>query len=194
LGLFGRIDLGEGRRVGVVAGSLEALEFVEGAVEGALDAGFVAGEGVEDAGGGTGVPVEDAGQFLVVVEASVLGFGVRFKVDEAKFEEAGFEAAATDEAPLGHDDLVDEGGFERSGGLELVEEGVAEFVESLIVFAYDDGGLGSEAVFEGIEADGGLAFGGFGAGAVLGIAAVGVDLFFGGHGFLRLLTRRDGAS
>ena len=46
LGLFGRIDLGEGWRVGVVAGSLEALEFVEGAVEGALDAGLVAGEGV----------------------------------------------------------------------------------------------------------------------------------------------------
>jgi hypothetical protein len=46
-------------------------------------------------------------------------------------------------------------------------------------------------MFEGIEANGGLALGGFGAGAVLGIAAIGGDLFIGRHGLLGLLGTED---
>ncbi len=195
LGLFCKIHFGGGlRRVGAPAGGLDALELVEGAVEGALDAGLVAAEGVEDAGRGTGVPAEDVGEFVFVGKADVAVFEVPLAVDEAEIEEAGFDGAAAGEAPLGHDDLVDEGGFEGAGGLEVIEEGVEEFVEGLVVFAADDGVIGSEAVFEGIGADGGLALGGFGAGAVLGVAAIGGDLFVGGHWFVRLLTRKDGAS
>jgi hypothetical protein len=181
LGLFREIGFGGGRRVRELAGGLEALELVEGAVEGALDAGFVAAEGFEDAGCGTGVPAEDVGEFVCVDEAVVVGFEVLLVVDEAEIEEAGFDGAAAGEAPLGHDDLVDEGGFEGAGGLEVIEEGVEEFVEGLFVFAVDDGVFGGEAVFEGIEANGGLAFGGFGAGAELGIAAIGGALFAGCH-------------
>jgi len=182
LGLFRRIHCGAGlRRVGAPAGGLDALELVEGAVEGALDAGFVAAEGVEDAGGGTGVPAEDVGEFVFLGEVVVVGFEVRLVVGEAEIEEAGFDSAAAGEAPLGHDGLVDEGGFEGAGGLEVIEEGVEEFVEGLFVLAVDDGVVGGESVFEGIEANGGLAFGGFGAGAELGVAAVGVDLCFGCH-------------
>ena len=167
LGLFGGICL---------SGGLDALEFVEGAVEGALDAGLVAAEGVEDAGCGTGVPAEDVGEFVFVGKAAVVGFEVPLVVDEAEIEEAGFDGAAAGEAPLGHDDLVDEGGFESAGGLEVIEEGVEEFVEGIFLFAPDDGVIGSESVFEGIEADGGLALGGGGAGAVLGVGAIGGDL------------------
>ena len=127
----------------------------------------------------TGVPAEDVGEFVCVDEAVVVGFEVLLVVDEAEIEEAGFDGAAAGEAPLGHDDLVDEGGLDGAGGLEVVEEGVEEFVEGLIVFAEDDGVFGGEAVFEGIEADGGLAFGGFGAGAELGVAAIGGALFAG---------------
>ena len=57
------------------------------------------------------------------------------QVEEAEFEEAGFDAAEAGELPLGHDDLVDEGGFEGAGGLELFEEGGAEFVEIRFLFA-----------------------------------------------------------
>ncbi len=152
---------------------------MEVAEEGALDAGLVAAEGIEGSGGDTGTPAEDVGQFLVVVEAD--------------FEIAGFEFATYGEAPLGHGDLVDEGGFQGADGLEVVEDGVAEFVEGFLVFEGDDGVFGDEAVFEGVEASGGLAFGGFGAGAALRVAAIGGNLFFGCHGFLRLLTRKVGA-
>jgi hypothetical protein len=73
--LFDRICLSDG---------LEALELMEGAVEGALDAGFVAAEGIEDAGGGTGVLAEEVGQFLVGVKVGVIGFEVLPVVDEAE--------------------------------------------------------------------------------------------------------------
>jgi hypothetical protein len=177
LGLFGRIYFDGGRRVGGPAVGLEALQLMEGAVEGALGTGLVATEGGE----GIGVPAEDVGQFLglVVVVEAVL-FAV-LQVEEAEFEEAGFDAAEADELPLGHDDLVDEGGFEGAVGLELFEEGDAEFVEIRFDFANDDGVFGGEAMLEGIEANGGLAFGGFGAGAQLGVAAIGGELFAGSH-------------
>ena len=167
---------------------------MEGAVEGALDAGLVTAEGVEDAGCGTGVPAEDVGDFVFVGKAVIVGVEGLLLVDEAEIEEAGFDGAAAGEAPLGHDDLVDEGGFEGAGGLEVIEEGVEEFFEGVFLFAPDDGVIGSEAVFEGIGADGGLALGGLGAGAVLSVAAIGGDLFVGGHWFVRLLTRKDSAS
>ena len=106
---------------------------MEVAEEGALDAGFVAAEGIEDAGGDTGAPAEDVGQFLIAVEPVVIAFGIQFAVDEADFEITGFEFATAGETLLGGDDLVDEGGFQWADGLEVVEEGVAEFVESLLV-------------------------------------------------------------
>ena len=48
----------------------------------------------------------------------------------------------------------------------------------------DDGGFGVEAVFGGVEAGDGLALLGAGAGGLLGVAAVGVELADGGHGDL----------
>jgi hypothetical protein len=188
LGLFGRIYFEGRRRVGEPAVGLEALQLMEGAVEGALGTGLVATK----SGEGIGVRVEDVGQFLglvVVIEELLI---VVLQVEEADFEEAGFDSAEAGELPLGHDDLVDEGGFEGAVGLELFEEGDPEFFEILILFANDDRVFGGEAMLEGIEADGGLAFGGFGAGAQLGVAAIGVDLLFGGHD-LRLLTRKVSA-
>jgi hypothetical protein len=98
LGWFGRIGFDGGRRVGGLAGGLEALEIVEGAIEGALDAGFVAAEEGEV----LGVSAEDVRQLLVGTKIGVL-FSVEFVlvIDEAKFEEAGFDAAEAGEAPLG---------------------------------------------------------------------------------------------
>ena len=115
---------------------------MEGAEEGALDAGLVAAEGSE----GIGVLVEDLGQLLVAEEVDeFLAIEILLAVDEAEFEEAGFDAAAAGEAPLSHDNLVDEPCFEGTGGLEVVEEGVAEFVERLLVFDEDNGVFGDEA-------------------------------------------------
>ena len=68
MGLFGRISFGGRRRVGELAGSLEVLELVEGAVEGALDAGLVAAERGED----LGVFLEDIGEAAAWREAGVV--------------------------------------------------------------------------------------------------------------------------
>jgi hypothetical protein len=159
------------------AGGLEALELVEGAIKGALDAGFVAAEGGE----GVGALPEHVGEAAAGGEVGVLLLDVCLAVGETEVEETGFEAAKAAEPPLGHDDLMDEGGFEGAGGLEVVEEGVAEFVEGIVVFVEDGGVFGGEAVLECVEANGGLAFGGDGAGAELGVTAIGGALFAGGH-------------
>jgi hypothetical protein len=100
---------------------------------------------------------------------------------DAMIEEAGFDIAEADQAPLGHDDLLDEGDFDGAVGLEVILELPAQLVEILDFFGCDDGVFGGESVFEGIAANGGLAFGGFGAGAELGIPAIGGALLAGGH-------------
>jgi hypothetical protein len=68
-----------------------------------------------------------------------------YRAEETEIEEAGFHAAAAGGAPLGHEDLPNQGDF------------------------------------KGIEANGGLAVGGFGAGAALSIAAIGGALFWAGQ-------------
>jgi len=57
-----------------------------GAVEGALDTGFVAAEGGE----GVGAPAEDVGQLLGLVEAIVPLLDVILVVEDTGFDDAGF--------------------------------------------------------------------------------------------------------
>ncbi|MBM3744680.1 MAG: hypothetical protein FJW34_02650 [Acidobacteria bacterium] len=63
------------------------------------------------------------------------------------------------------------------GGAEVIEEAG----EILFVLGREESGAGTEAVFEGVLAGDGFSGGGSGPGAAAGVAAVGVDLFFGGH-------------
>jgi hypothetical protein len=60
-------------------------------------------------------------------------------------------------------------------------EGGGEVLEIGLAFADDDLGLGVEAGAEGVLAGGGFARDGAGAGGLLRIATVGVDLELGGH-------------
>jgi hypothetical protein len=97
---------------------LKALEFVEGPVEGTLDAGFVAAEGGE----GVRVSLEDVGEFFVFGGLGIFLIEALVEVVGAEVEEAGFDVAATDEPPLGHYNLLDQCGFEGAGGLKVVFE------------------------------------------------------------------------
>jgi hypothetical protein len=159
----------------VFRGGLEALELVEGAVERALDAGFVAAQG------GEGVGTADVAQEVIgeagarphVLVIPVDSSGV---IDRAELEEATFDEADAGETPGGHDDLFDEEGLDGAGGLQFVLEGLAGGVELVLVLALDAGAQGGEAMRQCILADGGLALGGFGAGALLSVLAIGVDL------------------
>ena len=183
---------GRGNWVGLVrrgaAGGLEALQFVQGAVEGALAAGFVAGQRGESTDF-AGVADEDE-SVLVVAGRVVESTQIAFFLMEQPVEEAGFHAAEAAEAPGGHNHLLDEDGFGGADGPVVVLEGLLDFLEFGFPLGFNDGVLGGEAVAEGIKADGGLALGGFGAGAVLGVPAIGFDLQFGGHDGARFLSEK----
>ncbi len=71
----------------------------------------------------------------------------------------------------------------------MVLEGLLGFLEFVFLLGLNDGVLGGKAVAEGIEADGGLALGGFGSSAALGIAAIGFKLQFGGQDGARFLSK-----
>jgi len=163
------------RRVWIFSGfggGAEALELVEGAIKRTLDAGFVTGKTFDVAvvvGEGAGERVE--GRIGVVVA----------ELRYADVEQAGFEGAETAQTPGGHGHLFDEQRFGGAGGLVFVEEGVAELAEFFGIFVREDGGLGGQAVAEGVVGDGGASVGGAGAGGKLGVAAVGVKLTFGNH-------------
>jgi len=136
--VFGRRRFRKGRR------GAEALEFVEGAVEGALDAGFVAGEGFNGAGAG-GVVGEGACKGIKGRGVFVAG-----ELRHADGEQAGFEGAHAAEAPGGHGHLLDEQGFGGAGGLMFVEKGVAELPEFFGIFVGEDRGLGGESMAKGV--------------------------------------------
>jgi hypothetical protein len=166
-------------------GGLEAQKLMMGAEEGALGAGFVAGQDGEGVGR-AGVAEKDAGEAVGGGKSLVFVVDVFGVIDQAEVEGAGFQTAEAAKAPGGHDDLLDEEGFDGADGLVLLFEGQLDCVELVRVFDGDDGVLGGEAVFEGVEADGGLACGGLGAGGFEGIGAVGVDLLLGSHGWRSL--------
>jgi hypothetical protein len=50
-----------------------------------------------------------------------------------------------------------------------------------LVLGWEESGTGTESVLEGVLAGDGFSGGGFGPGAAAGVAAIGGDLFFGGH-------------
>jgi hypothetical protein len=159
---------------------LEAFELVEGFVEAALGAGLVAGEGVQGVGA-SGVVAVDHGRPDVRREMFVVFLHALLQVEEAEIEDAGLDDVDAAEAPGGGGDFLDEVFLDGALRLVVVAEVSLEVFVLVLVLAFDDGDLGGEAMAEGVPGDAGLALGGFGAGAFLSVAAVGVDLFLTGH-------------
>jgi hypothetical protein len=237
--------------VGVLAGALEAVESGEGAVELALEGGFVAREGEGGLQGGeAGLGAPDLGFGLLLLvglgELAAVGFGAGLDLVVGDLEPvvvvageeiaelvggiqdlgrlgqvleeggcggladaeggvqaiiggelgaggglaagdgAGFGAEEAAEAPVGRGDALDEDLFDDGGGgevlAELSEEGVELGAGLVGLEAGGDEGAGEDAVLEGVPAGAGFAGGGAGAGGFEGIAAVGGELVFGGHG------------
>ena len=171
LALFGHFVFGAGP---------EALELVEGSVERALDAGFIAGQDGERVGV-TDVAEEDGGEAVEAGEAPALVVKAAGVFGQAELDGGGFHTTDAAEAPGGHDDLLDEEDFDGAEGLVMLFVRLGDFLELVFVFEREDGVLGGESMFEGIEANGGLARGGLGTSGVEGVGAVGVNLFLGGH-------------
>jgi len=100
---------------------------------------------------------------------------------EALGPHVGFRIGAAFEPP----GVADEGGYKDvllgSGGLKTVVVAGVEGLQVGGVFAGNDRVGGEEAVFESIETDGGLAFGGAGSSGFDCVEAVGLDLFESTH-------------
>lgn len=104
--------------------------------------------------------MEKDGSEVGAGEVAVVSVGIGAQVLEAGAEDAGFGEVHAALAPEGDDEFLDEGLLGGPLGGEVFQEGVAEGVELVGVLVGEDGEGGGEAVFEGIEARAGLAFGG----------------------------------
>jgi hypothetical protein len=150
----------------VVTRSLEFLEFVESACEGAGERGEVAVEFGEEVAF-AGLEQGDAGAGFVVAGVVV---------------EFGFGKVCASESPGKVGELVEEEEFGGVGGLVFVVEGAVECEVVEFAFGGEDGELGGEAVFEAVERGDGFAEFGAGAGAFGGVGAVGEEATAAGEG------------
>jgi hypothetical protein len=134
--------------------------------------------------GGWGVAAPDS----VSVSASSASSGASsmgrdWRRSSSQEEELVLHAFGAGQAPLRDGHFLEVEQFDPGARLPLVLQGGAEFVEIGFGFAErgEDDGAGTKAVFEVVHAGGCLTRGGFGAGGLLRIEAVGLDLFFGRH-------------
>jgi hypothetical protein len=124
---------------------------------------------------------EDFGIFGAgLAEGEIVVGLIAIIVDE--FPELGFGAAEAAQVPGTVDDLVDVLAGQGSGGFVIGVIGGDELFVLSAAFGGEDFGLGIESGFEGVDRRDGLAFGRFGAGRFLRVAAVGFYLAFAGHG------------
>ena len=96
---------------------------------------------------------------------------------QAHIPGAGFESVEAGEEPGMVNEVGDQGLLVGADGMEAVEVVVAKGFEGGAVLSDDGVGFGEDAVFEGVPAGGGFAFGGAGAGRFACVEAIGLDLF-----------------
>jgi hypothetical protein len=87
-----------------------------------------------------------------------------------------------EQLPLGAGSLRDQAMLFVIFGRAELHEPLADLKECLPAFNWQSVAAGVQAVSQAVHAADGLAFGRPGTGGLLGIAAIGLDLFFGCHG------------
>jgi hypothetical protein len=115
---------------------------------------------------------------------------ISFIFGKVVIENVGFDGGEAADAPTGEGEGFDEFGFDRGGGVELVEVGGAEGVEFGLGFVGEQNLFGVEAVFEGVLRRAGFAGEGRRAAFGFGWHALGIAGGRGDGGRLR----RDGVA
>jgi hypothetical protein len=156
---------------------------MEGAVEGHFMPGLVACHGQEAALVGT----EGQGELLIGFIGQALA-GTLAEIGDAGAKSGGLHLAGTAGTPGAVDELVDQSPLGVGGGLEVGQDAVAKRLELVLFFDGNDEVGAGQAVFEGIEAGAGLAFGGAGA-ATVGVGGWVLRL---GHEYLPTSMVREG--
>jgi hypothetical protein len=146
----------------------EFQECVEGAGELAVVGSFVAVEEIEDAG--------VVSQVLESGGGAVDRGGGRRLTGHFEFEAGLLEAEYAEMAPTGDGHGFDQGGFGEGAWLEFGDEAGVELLEAVLGLAFEDDGLGQEAVADAVLGGDGFAFfrdrpAGFGAVDAGGIEA-----------------------
>ena len=96
-------------------------------------------------------------------------------------EHGGFDTVGTSQPPCTDRDALGELDFDRVSGFECGDDLADEGFEVFRRFVAKHNLAGGEAVLQGIHPASGAALGRLGAGAELGIAAIGFDLQLAGH-------------
>lgn len=153
------------------------LQLVQGAVEGALKAGFVTTQGVDEFGA---VPIV-AIDLGFVVESVAGAFAVFAEVRVAVAVVARFDAADAAQAPSGRHDLLHQDRFDLRQRIEVFADGLGVTEQLLLLFEGSEELARHEPVGTGVLRGAGFALRRARSCAVLRIAAVGRDLFFTWH-------------
>jgi hypothetical protein len=161
------------------AAGAEALEFVQGAVNGALESRAVE----RNLGQGIGAPAVrfDHDREAITVIELLEAFEVVLHLYLAGGKEARLDVIEAAQLPRCHGDLADDGFLSRGGRLVLGFDRIEQFVELGWIFPFKDESAGGESMLEAVEANGGAAFGRLRARAFLRVELVGCDLFVGCH-------------
>jgi hypothetical protein len=149
-----------------------------------MEARLIAVEQCERASG-AGEGVESDGEAVIFREVWIVLIEAFFLIQHAMFEEPGFDACVTRDAPMGGGELMDEIAFGLGLGAEMIQIVVQLGLVFVRGFIEEDDGAGGEPVGEGVEG-GGLFAGGGGWATGLGtVGAGGGDSAGGGrHGLL----------
>jgi hypothetical protein len=126
--------------------SAELKQALEGAVVEAAEAGFVAGEVLEESRA-VGQGLHGEGEAGVVGEGHVILFKLRSYDAHFAVESGGLDGPGAAEAPGSGDHLVDQVEFYGVGRVELVQIRLAEEVEALLRFGFEDDLVTAEPVF-----------------------------------------------
>ena len=153
---------------------------MEGAIEGPLEAGLVAGEARQGVGLDAILAI-DLGQRVHRLQVLIAPVESAPRICGTEVEEPRLDEAETAETPGGHDEAVDQFALKGIERREVVAHRVEQRLEIGRVIQMEDGLLRRETVPEGVERGPSLALGGPGAGALPGVAAIGRDLLRCGH-------------
>jgi len=158
----------------------------------ALDHGFVTQDAVEVVAAGE---LGGGGRFGDALEASGDAGPGEVGTHAGFIDGVDLETVEAAESPMGCGDTLDEELLVAVAGLDGVAEVVEQVghVAGLFVFVPPENGVvGEQAVLEGVHARAFFAFGGSGAGAFLGVLAVGGELGGGDGRGRRKRGRRKG--
>jgi hypothetical protein len=180
IGGEGDVDLGcdRGRNGLAGAAGLDALNLVESAVKDALEVGLMTAEVGEGVAAGDVVVIDETD----VVGGVVVPLEAVLQVVDALVVEARLEDAEAAEAPGGHGEVADQLVLDGASRGQVIPKRLPEALELGRVFGGQEDLLGGETVSDGVQGGARFAFGGAGSRALAGVATIGFDLFFCGHG------------